>query len=294
MNNSGKHLKAIKLFQHAMALSPEHPDILNHYGEFLEEVERKLVEADYHYSRALAFSPQHSRATQNRQRTTPLVNKIDNSFLTRIDRKRDNLLNIPDSSSGLRRIKKEAYFQYIYHSLGIEGNSLSLAQTRMIVETRMAVGGKSIAEHNEVLGLDSALKFINSTLVHRIGAITLDDILEIHRRVLGFVDIFEGGRLRATQVFVGNHIPPGPTRVQLLMDEFIHWLNAAETLSLHPIRFAALAHYKLVYIHPFSDGNGRTSRLLMNLILMQAGYPPIIIRKQDRIKYYDYLQQANL
>jgi len=70
MNNSGKHLKAIKLFQHAMALSPEHPDILNHYGEFLEEVERKLVEADYHYSRALAFSPQHSRATQNRQRTT--------------------------------------------------------------------------------------------------------------------------------------------------------------------------------------------------------------------------------
>jgi len=293
MNNSGKHLKAIKLFQHAMALSPEHPDILNHYGEFLEEVERKLVEADYHYSRALAFSPQHSRATQNRQRTTPLVNKIDNSFLTRIDRKRDNLLNIPDSSSGLRRIKKEAYFQYIYHSLGIEGNSLSLAQTRMIVETRMAVGGKSIAEHNEVLGLDSALKFINSTLVHRIGAITLDDILEIHRRVLGFVDIFEGGRLRATQVFVGNHIPPGPTRVQLLMDEFIHWLNAAETLSLHPIRFAALAHYKLVYIHPFSDGNGRTSRLLMNLILMQAGYPPIIIRKQDRIKYYDYLQQAN-
>lgn len=60
----------------------------------------------------------------------------------------------------------------------------------------MAVGGKSIAEHNEVLGLDSALKFINNTLVHRIGAITLDDILEIHKRVLGFVDIFEGGRLR--------------------------------------------------------------------------------------------------
>jgi Fic family protein len=55
------------------------------------------------------------------------------------------------------------------------------------------------------------------------------------------------------------------------MDEFVTWLNSVETLSLHPVRFAALAHYKLVYIHPFSDGNGRTSRLLMNLILMQAG-----------------------
>jgi Fic family protein len=193
----------------------------------------------------------------------------------------------------LRRIKKEAYFQYIYHTLGIEGNTMSLAQTRTIVETRMAVGGKSIMEHNEVLGLDAALKYINSTLVHRIGAITFEDILEIHRRVLGFVDLFEGGRLRSTQVFVGNHIPPGPSEVQLLMKDFVRWLNSAESLSQHPIRFAALAHYKLVYIHPFSDGNGRTSRLLMNLILMQSGYPPVIIRKQDRAKYYDYLQQAN-
>lgn len=170
---------------------------------------------------------------------------------------------------------------------------MSLAQTRTILETRMAIGGKSIAEHNEVLGMDAALKYINSTLVHRIGAITFEDIMEIHRRVLGFVDIFEGGRLRTTQVFVGSHIPPGPTEVQLLMKEFIRWLNSVETLSLHPIRFAALAHYKLVYIHPFTDGNGRTSRLLMNLILMQAGYPPVIIRKQDRAKYYEYLQQAN-
>jgi Fic family protein len=77
------------------------------------------------------------------------------------------------------------------------------------------------------------------------------------------------------------------------MKDFVRWLNSAESLSQHPIRFAALAHYKLVYIHPFSDGNGRTSRLLMNLILMQSGYPPVIIRKQDRAKYYDYLQQAN-
>ncbi|XP_046645877.1 protein adenylyltransferase Fic-like [Daphnia pulicaria] len=293
MHKSGKHSKAMKLFSHALALNPEHPDILNHYGEFLEETERNLLDADYHYSRALTFSPNHMRALENHQRTSPIVDELDNNLLKRIDQKRDDLLNTPDSSSGLRRIKKEAYFQYIYHTLGIEGNTMSLAQTRTIVETRMAVGGKSIMEHNEVLGLDAALKYINSTLVHRIGAITFEDILEIHRRVLGFVDLFEGGRLRSTQVFVGNHIPPGPSEVQLLMKDFVRWLNSAESLSQHPIRFAALAHYKLVYIHPFSDGNGRTSRLLMNLILMQSGYPPVIIRKQDRAKYYDYLQQAN-
>ena len=76
---------------------------------------------------------------------------------------------------------------------------------------------------------------------------------------------------RSTQVFVGNHIPPPPSELNYLMNEFVTWLNSVETLSLHPVRFAALAHYRLVHIHPFSDGNGRTSRLLMNLILMQAG-----------------------
>ena len=293
MNKVGKHVKAVKLFHHALALSPRHPDILTHYGEFLEATEQNLLEADYQYSRALIYSPNHNRALQNRQRTSPLVDELDVTYLKAMDAKRDKLLNIPGSSPGLRRIKKEAYFQHIYHSLGIEGNTMSLAQTRMIVETRMAVGGKSIMEHNEVLGLDAALKYINSSLVHRIGEITMDDVLEIHRRVLGFVDLFEGGRLRSTQVFVGNHIPPGPSEVQVRMNEFIKWLNDPHTLRLHPIKFAALAHYKLVYIHPFSDGNGRTSRLLMNLILMQAGYPPVIVRKQDRLKYYECIQRAN-
>ena len=92
--------------------------------------------------------------------------------------------------------------------------------------------------------------------------------------------------VRRTQVYVGDYIPPHPSHIELLMQKFIEWLNSPENRELHPIRFAALAHYKLVYIHPFVDGNGRTSRLLMNLILMQSGYPPVIIRKQDRLKYY--------
>lgn len=84
------------------------------------------------------------------------------------------------------------------------------------------------------------------------------------------------------QVYVGSHIPPPPSEVTMEVASLVKWLQSHEALQMHPIRYAALAHYKLVYIHPFVDGNGRTSRLLMNLILMQAGYPPVIIPKQDR------------
>lgn len=112
--------------------------------------------------------------------------------------------------------------------------------------------------------------------------ISIDDILEIHKRVLGHVDPIEGGEFRRTQVYVGGHIPPGPNDLQILMQHFVQWLNSEQALSMHPVKYAALAHYKLVHIHPFTDGNGRTSRLLMNTILMRSGYPPVIIPKQQR------------
>ena len=98
---------------------------------------------------------------------------------------------------------------------------------------------------------------------------------------------------RRTQVYVGDHIPPAADYIDQLMQRFLLWLNSNEAMTMHPVRLAALAHYKLVYIHPFVDGNGRTSRLLMNLILMQHGFPPVIIRKQDRLQYYQLLVTAN-
>lgn len=112
--------------------------------------------------------------------------------------------------------------------------------------------------------------------------ISLEDILEIHKRVLGHVDPIEGGVFRRTQVYVGNHIPPKPQEVYVLMNTLISWMNSKEAAELHPIKLAAIAHYKLVHIHPFTDGNGRTSRLLMNTILMKFGFPPVVIQKQQR------------
>ncbi|XP_071650066.1 protein adenylyltransferase Fic isoform X2 [Temnothorax longispinosus] len=293
MKLSGKQEKAIKLFQHAVALAPCHPDVLNYYGEFLEHTQNNVIKANEFYVRALTYKPNHEGALINSQRTARVVEEHDRIMLRRIDDKRNTLSNIPDNNAALIRAKKEAYFQHIYHTVGIEGNTMNLAQTRAIVETRIAVSGKSIDEHNEIIGLDAAMKYINATLVNRVGSISIKDILEIHRRVLGHVDPVEGGQFRRTQVYVGGHIPPGPDSIHYLMEEFVLWLNSEQAIRMHPVRYAALAHYKLVHIHPFTDGNGRTSRLLMNMILMQAGYPPVIIHKQHRHKYYEYLQLAN-
>lgn len=187
---------------------------------------------------------------------------------------------------------RESYFHHIYHTVALEGNTMSLMQTRSILETRMAVGGKSIIEHNEILGMDAALRFLNQSLTH-VGEIQLGDILAIHRRVMGFVDPATAGMVRTHQVFVGSFTPTAPHLIRSEMDELIAWLNDEETLRIDPVELAALAHYKLVYIHPFSDGNGRTSRLLMNFILMHAGFPPVIIPVHERSRYYHALLQAN-
>ncbi|XP_067620288.1 protein adenylyltransferase Fic [Eurosta solidaginis] len=292
MRAIGKDNKAQRLYEHAFALAPKHPEVLLRYGEYLEHNQRDIVLADQYYFQALMLNPSSIEAVTNRQRTAEIVQSIDESKLKMLDLKRDALSAVHESNSALRRAKKEAYFQHIYHSVGIEGNTMTLAQTRSILETRMAVEGKSIDEHNEILGLDLAMKYINASLVNKIE-VTLKDILEIHRRVLGHVDPIEGGEFRRTQVYVGGHVPPGPGDLAILMQRFETWLNAEQTVSLHPVKLAALAHYKLVHIHPFIDGNGRTSRLLMNALLMRAGYPPIIIPKQQRHKYYQFLQIAN-
>jgi len=294
LHRGGNLGKAKKVFGHALSLAPRDPRVLLHYGELLQE-KNQLIEADHYYARAIAYSDAgselQSRALSLREATSSRVLEMDDAVLARIDDKKRKFLDVKADSAAMRRAKKEAYFQYIYHTVGIEGNTLSLAQTRAILETRLAVVGKSIMEHNEILGMEAALKYINNTLVDKYGDISIQDILEIHRRVIGNVDPVEAGLFRRTQVFVSNHQPPPPTLLSTLMGKFVQWLNSAH--NLHPVRHAALAHYKLVFIHPFLDGNGRTSRLLMNLILMRAGFPPVIIRRADREVYYKHLQTAN-
>jgi tetratricopeptide (TPR) repeat protein len=199
MLSRGKLDRAVKILEHALALDPRHPDILNEYGEFLEHKQSDVVEAERLYGRALISSPSHSRALDNYRRTAPEVNQIDHAHLLRIDRKLDSLMRVPDSNPGMRRLVEENYYRHLYHATALEGNTFSLAQTRSFVDSRIVVAGKSIIEHNEILGMEAALAFLNSSLINRIGAITVQDILDIQHRVLGFVDPFGAGVFRKTQ-----------------------------------------------------------------------------------------------
>ncbi|XP_007899929.1 protein adenylyltransferase FICD [Callorhinchus milii] len=292
MKRLGKREKAHRLFLHSLNMDPNYVDALNELGIFLEE-NRDVIQADHLYSKALTISPCNEKALVNRDRTLPLVDEIDQRQFSVLDSKVKRILAIPKWNAALCRVMEESYYHYIYHTVAIEGNTLTLSEIRHIIETRYAVPGKSLVEQNEVIGVDAAMKYINKSLMSRIGSVNINDILEIHRRVLGYVDPVEAGRFRTNQVFVGHHIPPHPRDVEKHMEELVQWLNSEEATNLHPVEFAALAHYKLVYIHPFVDGNGRTSRLLMNVILMQAGYPPITIRKEQRSEYYSALDLAN-
>jgi len=293
----GKYDKATKVYQHIISLHPKHPDVLTAYGQLLEEGYDDIVEAEHLYSAALIVSPLHKNAAERRRRTQPLVEEIDQRNFDRVSGKMRRLRQIPRHNAGLRRAMLEAYIQHIYHTNAMEGNTMTLMQTRAIVETGIAVGGKSVYEHNEVLGMDAALQYINKTRLHQKQQITINDILEIHKRVLGFVNLEEAGRFRQTQVFVGSHRPPPPAELDSQVSGFVDWLNKeredSEETGLHPLELAALAHYKFVFIHPFYDGNGRVSRLLMNLVLLQAGYPPVIIDVKDKHEYYQRLQMAN-
>ena len=192
--------KTLRLYKHALALAPAHADILNEYGEYLEKHRFDLISAETLYCRAVAAAPSHRRALENRRRTLPLVMELDRRDRRRIDDKRAHIMAIPAQHAGLRRMKRESYFSHIYHAVAIEGNTFTLSETRSLVETRMAVAGKSLTEHNEILGLEAALKYVNATLLHRIGELTVDDVLAIHRRVLGYVDPIGAGFLRTTQV----------------------------------------------------------------------------------------------
>ncbi|CAL8249346.1 unnamed protein product [Merluccius merluccius] len=292
MRKQGKRDKAHRLLVHALNMNPDYVDALTELGTLLEE-DQDVVQADHLYTKALALAPCDRRALVSRDRTLPLVDEIDRRHFGVIDGKVRQLASIPTGNSALRRVMEETYYHHVYHTVAIEGNTLTLSEIRHIIETRYAVPGKSLREQSEAIGVDAAMKYINATLLSRAGAIAVADILEIHRRVLGFADPVEGGRLRTGQVFVGRHIPPHPRDLRRHMEELALWLNSEEALQLHPVEYAALAHYKLVYVHPFVDGNGRTSRLLMNLALMQARYPPITVRTEQRAEYYGALDTAN-
>lgn len=188
----------------------------------------------------------------------------------------------------------DAWFkiELTYTSNAIEGNTLTRAETALVVEKGLTVQGKSLTEHLEATNHAEALEYVK-TLVGKIRQdLTENDIFEIHRLILNKIEAGSAGRYRTqhARLTESDVVLPNPVKVPDLMEEFAKWLVSDN--PDHVVKIGADAHYKLVSIHPFSDGNGRTSRLLMNLIFMQQGYPPAIIRKEDRLAYINFLEKA--
>ncbi len=181
-----------------------------------------------------------------------------------------------------------------YSSNAIEGNTLSHAETALVVKEGITVGGKSLVEHQEALNHAQAITDIKELAAKKTRAdLVLEDVLAIHKQVLHNIDTEHAGVMRTVSVrIMGSHVPrPNYLKVSQLMDEFVGWLTKCSDNVIH---IAAEAHLKFVFIHPFIDGNGRTARLLFNLLLLQEGYPLVIIEKEKRLDYINAIEKALL
>jgi Fic family protein len=199
----------------------------------------------------------------------------------------------PLPSIALNKIKESLSIEWTYNSNSIEGNTLSLRETQMVLQEGITIKGKSLREHFETHNHDKAIDYLFS-IVNENYVLRSIDILNLHGLVLRSIEEDFTGRLRngGVRITGANFVPPNANKVPDLLDELIDFINT-NPLHLNDIELAAVFHHKLVWIHPFFDGNGRTVRLAMNLLLIRCGFPPAIILKNDRKKYYEALNQAN-
>ena len=199
----------------------------------------------------------------------------------------------PLLASVLHRIKEDLSIEWIYNSNSIEGNTLSLRKTKMVLQDGITVKVKSLREHFEVYSHQKAIEYLQ-TLVKDNYKISGKDILSLHGFVMRSIEDEFAGRLRdgGVRILGANFTPLNATKDSGMFAELIDFTNS-NPLKLNDILLATVFHHRFVWIHPFFDGNGRTARLAMNLLLRRKGFPPAIILKNDRSKYYEALNRAN-
>ncbi len=222
------------------------------------------------------------------------INIINTELLKSIEGKKheiDKLRPLPPEI--VRKLQEQFLVEWTYNSNAIEGNTLTLQETDLVINRGLTIGNKTLKEHFEAINHKEGIEFLYD-FVKKKKELDENTILQIHKIILKNINDAEAGHYRKANVMIlgAVHIPPSAIKIPRLMDEFIQWYYQNKK-KLSVAELAAWVHYKLVYIHPFIDGNGRTSRLLMNLILMQHGYPPAVILKVDRKKYYRVLKEAD-
>lgn len=214
-----------------------------------------------------------------------MFEKIDEKK-ARLDAKR------PLPKYTLRSLREKLLLEWTYNSNAIEGNTLTLNETKVVLEG-ITVGGKTMREHLEVINHRDAIAYVEE-IVRRKESLSEWQIKNLHRLILKGINDAYAGNYRDQQVFISGakHTPPAPFLIKEQMEKLMNWYEQ-ETKQLHPVTRGAMLHAIFVGIHPFIDGNGRTARLLLNLELMKDGFPPVVIKVENRLGYYEALDKAH-
>lgn len=202
----------------------------------------------------------------------------------------------PLNQTQLHKMKEYFSIKYTFDSNRIEGNTLTLQETQLVVNEGITIGGKSMREHLEAINHSEAVDFVIDLLVGK-EDLSKRNLLEIHRLVLKSIDNENAGKYRSVPVRISGseHVPPQPYLIEKMMEDFfIHYEK--QKRMLHPILLAAEMHERLATIHPFVDGNGRTSRLLMNFILLKNGYTLTVLKGDpiSKMKYFKALEDVQV
>ncbi|HRD80001.1 MAG TPA: Fic family protein [Saprospiraceae bacterium] len=200
----------------------------------------------------------------------------------------------PMNNSQLERMRQYFHTEYTFESNRIEGNTLTLQETSLVINEGLTISGKTMREHLEAVNHADAVAFITELATQQ-ADLDRRTLLDLHNLILRGVDSENAGRYRSVPVRIGGsrHEPPQPYLLDKLMEDyFIHYRQQRDTL--HPVLLAADMHERLVSIHPFIDGNGRTSRLVMNLILLRNGYTIANLKgdPNSRLAYYRALEKV--
>ncbi|MDR3705116.1 MAG: Fic family protein [Paludibacteraceae bacterium] len=220
---------------------------------------------------------------------TLLLSEVDN-----LKQQLDQIRPLPVEA--LQKIQDAFEIEYTYDSNRIEGNTLTLQETALVVNEGVTISGKSMREHLEAINHAQAIEFIKDIAKKNIE-ITEGVIKEIHGLVLHGIDKANAGKYRDVPVMIAGskHIPPQPYLIQEQIEAFITGYQKLKAEQTHPVIISAYLHDELVKVHPFIDGNGRTSRLLMNLNLIANGYPITNLKSNNEAKqaYYTGLETSH-
>ncbi len=237
----------------------------------------------------IGSQPSRGRRLKEGNHGVDLQAHLDN--LDRKQQKIDDARPLPPAT--LRSLEDDFTIRYAHATTAIEGNTLTLSETQVVLEKGITIGGKTVREHLEVLNMRDALGWLRDVVKSR-EPVTDRTILEMHGIIMAGILKEEAGFFRRQPVYIrgSDHVPPNWVKVPDLMKDLSERIDLGRG-GEHPVVFAAQAHLELVRIHPFVDGNGRTARLLTNLLLMRSGYPPAMYSATERREYLDAIREAD-